>query len=95
MGIGYGRKDAGEYWKVVMDNQPIPEMIEGLIPKDVSLVSKVDDGSNFEKNEKSEPKHDVTIYMGDVNAMNEGGVKSNVMVSNNEVNLSEGVNKEI
>ncbi|XP_022762312.1 organ-specific protein S2-like [Durio zibethinus] len=46
--IAAARKDAGEYWRAVMKDQPMPEAIEGLI-----RVDAVSSSSSSSSNEKT------------------------------------------
>ena len=39
LGIVYGRKDLGEYWKSIMKDQPMPEAIKGFIHQDPESFS--------------------------------------------------------
>ncbi|XP_028767943.1 organ-specific protein P4-like [Neltuma alba] len=46
--LSYARKDVGDYWKNVMQNQPVPEAIKDLVVKD-SPSSELSEAENNKK----------------------------------------------
>ena len=65
LGIVYGRKGSGEYWKSIMKDQPMPEAIKGFIHQDPeSFSAKGRKMNHFVKDFDAGPNR--IIYRGHV-----------------------------
>ncbi|KAH7521404.1 organ-specific protein P4 [Ziziphus jujuba] len=57
------RKDPGEYWAVIMENQPIPKAIQGLLGN----IANSRNGGKFAKDFSAETSSNFWTYQGNKN----------------------------